>query len=456
MGRPVQKRNFGDPAATAGNQMFMFGDIGVGIEQVFIVRQKATRIFLVESVASSNQGEILIVDGPGAVTGVGFGYQEAGASGGNQEVDAATVAAIGVTYDVADTITLTGGSGTQAVLTVALVTPIDAEDETDYAANFSEGLGYAASDIITMTDGTEVTVDTINFEVQSAPAIQAIGVTYDVGDDVDITGTGTDATLTVLLVTPVDGQDEGDYSVFDGGDGAGGTAHVALDVLTMTDGTEVTVDSVDGNDDVLTFTVDSTTATSGLATNVLLAQASSTGSGTEFSMTLADLNQGVFSLTLVTGGDYSVDLVDPVATTSAQAGTGLTVNVTTDSTVTEFTVDSTTATSGLATNVTLAQASVAPAGGTGFDMTLVDANQGIFSVTVTTPGDYSSVPGNPVSQGSTSGAGSLATFNLVTSSTSNVYVTLLSNKNLKTFGQVGARQSFLVNTDGADVNLPGA
>ncbi len=292
MGRPVQKRNFGDPNNTDGNQMFMFGDIGAGIEQVFIVRQRATRAFLVESVATpGNQGEILLVNGPGDVTGVGFGYQEAGAAGGN-------------------------------------------------------------------------------FEVDSITSIAAIGVTYDVADDVDLTGTGTDATMTVLLVTPVDAQDEGDYSVFVGGDGGGGTAHVALDVLTMTDGTLVTVDSVDGNDDVLTFTVDSTTATSGLATNVVLAQASSTGTGDSFTMTLADLNQGIFSVTLVTGGDYSVDLVNPVVSTSAQAGTG-------------------------------------------------------------------------------------ATFNVVTSSTSNVYVTLLSNKNLKTFGQVGARQSFLVNEAGADVNLPG-
>lgn len=287
MGRPVQKRQFGDPAATAGNQLFMFGDIGAGTEQVFVVSQRSTRIFLVESVSSGNQGEILLVNGPSAVSGTGFGYLEAGVAGGN-------------------------------------------------------------------------------FEVDSITSIAAIGVTYDVGDDVDLTGTGTDATMTVALVTPVNAQDEGDYAV----SFSGGAGHNNGDVITMTDGTTVLVDLEAGNV-VTQFTVDSTGATGGLASNVTLAQASTTGGGINFDLTLVDANQGIFSVTLVTGGDYSVDLTNPVVSSSAQAGTG-------------------------------------------------------------------------------------AIFNVVTSSTSNVYVFLLSNKNLKTFGQVGGRQSYLINDDGATINIPGA
>lgn len=290
MGRPVNKRYFGNPA-TNDEAVYVYADIGNGVEQCFFVSQRSTRIFRVESVETGTQAEVQLVNGPAEVTGSGYGYLEAGASGGNYEAETAEPVAIGASYDIDDTVTLTGGTGTQAVLTVTAVQPVDNQDETSF------------------------------------------------------NNTGANGT-------------------FVGGDGAGGTAYVAADTITLSDGTVVTVDAVDGDDDVTQFTVDSTNSTGVTTSGATLTQASTSGSGT------------------------------------------------------------------------------------GFTLTLGVANQGVYAVDVTTQGSYSAVPSNPVSQGSTTGSGSSATFNITTSSVTDEFVYKWSNKNLITWETNSTREPWDPTDDG--------
>ena len=86
---------------------------------------------------------------------------------------------------------------------------------------------------------------------------------------------------TRLLALP---QTNTNFDVYDGGLG-----HVALDVITMTNGANVTVDAVDGVGKVTAFTLD-TEGTRIQAVPEPLEQLTTTGVGTGFSITVADAN----------------------------------------------------------------------------------------------------------------------------------------------------------------------
>ena len=147
----------------------------------------------------------------------------------------------------------------------------------------------------------------------------------------DITGGtlaagGANAIATVSAVSTIAAQVDTDYAVFVGGDGAGGTAYVGGNKITLTDGTIINVDSVDANDDVLTFTVDSgSTAPGILSENATLAQLSTDGTGTGFTLTLADVNQEVFAVTVGVPGNY---LTQPDNPNTPTGGTGAGVTLT--------------------------------------------------------------------------------------------------------------------------------
>ena len=84
------------------------------------------------------------------------------------------------------------------------------------------------------------------------------------------------------LSNPENGQDEGDYV----GNFAGGTLHGVGDIITLSDGTTVTVDAVDGGEAVTQFTVNSTTTDFSTLAGETLIQASTTGTGIGFSLTV--------------------------------------------------------------------------------------------------------------------------------------------------------------------------
>ena len=84
---------------------------------------------------------------------------------------------------------------------------------------------------------------------------------------------------------PVDAQDETDYDNTPTSEGtfSGGTGHAANDILTLSDGTLITVDAVSSGV-VTQFTVSSNTST-GAAVGDVLTQADTRGSGTGFTLT---------------------------------------------------------------------------------------------------------------------------------------------------------------------------
>ncbi len=103
---------------------------------------------------------------------------------------------------------------------------------------------------------------------------------------------GADSTVSYSPTSTIltAGQDETSYDAvapngaFVGGDGVGGTAYVPGDTITMSDGSVITVDAVDGNGDVTDFTV-TTSGGTNVIPGVPLTQTSTSGTGTAFTVT---------------------------------------------------------------------------------------------------------------------------------------------------------------------------
>ena len=120
--------------------------------------------------------------------------------------------------------------------------------------------------------------------------------------------TGDGVTRTILIGGSV--QDETDYDgvgsngIFVGGDGVGGTAYVAADTITLSDGSLITVDVVDGDGDVTDFTVTTSGGTT-VTAGVTLTQSSTSGTGTAFTLTPELANITDFGNT---GGTITLDV----------------------------------------------------------------------------------------------------------------------------------------------------
>ena len=225
---------------------------------------------------------------------------------------------------------------------------------TGSTAIVARGSGYVSADTLTVVGGTQTE--------------QAV---YDVND-----------------LSTVAGQTHADFSVFVGGDGAGGTAYVVSDTITMSDGSVITVDAIDANDDVTQFTVTSASTSGITGDNQVLTQSSTSGSGTGFTMTMETATQGVFDVTIsATDGNYSVIAGAASATTTGGAGSGATITpdyglhetVTIDVGGDEF------------TGTPVLQ--VTGGGGAGATATSTTAGGAINAITVTAPGSgYTSPP----------------------------------------------------------------
>ena len=176
---------------------------------------------------------------------------------------------------------------------------VDAGDVVTYAV-FIESQGMSAVFDIVVEDVLGLLNLTPEADLNPAGALSNVNVilgngtvltegthffqVYDAGSDT--------LTWSFASLFPVNGQTEADYDgapvtegTFTGGDGAGVTAYVAADTITLSDGSVVTVNSVDGNGDVVTFTIDSSTSTGAIARDTLT-QASTSGAGTGFQLDL--------------------------------------------------------------------------------------------------------------------------------------------------------------------------
>ncbi len=260
----------------------------------------------------------------------------------------------GVGYQMFEQMEVQGGTVVTdpAVLVASTLSTVVAQTEADFDnvspnGTFTGGTGYSIGDVITLNEGTTITVDAISLD---AATVQGqTEVSFD-----GAPGNGT----------------------FTGGDGAGITAYVPTDTITLSDGSVITVNAVDVNGDVTQFIITSA-STSGYTSGGTLTQVSTTGTGTGFTLTTAANNENAF-------GD-----------------------------ITQFTVTTATAFGSISVNgFTAVQVSAVPSGGQGFSLTLGIANQGVFAAAVSVGGRYSAVPSNPVTTTSLTGSGAGATFAL--------------------------------------------
>ena len=107
-----------------------------------------------------------------------------------------------------------------------------------------------------------------------------------------LTSDGEAATQTGNLHNePINGQSEANYdNVLNNGTFAAGTGYLLGDTITLADGTTITTTAVDGSGAVTGFTVDSSTATVLTDAGNTLAQISTTGVGTGFSLAVEENN----------------------------------------------------------------------------------------------------------------------------------------------------------------------
>lgn len=136
--------------------------------------------------------------------------------------------------------------------------------------------------------------------------------TIDGAPSYDIEPGGFVELSTGLGTTPIDAQDETLYESF-----SGGTGHAVSDVISLSDGTTVTVNA-ETSGVVTQFTV-SSGASTGAKAGDSLGQSSTTGSGTGFVLTLGVGNVSA-RLIVVTSSAMERTVRLPLATSDAAAG----------------------------------------------------------------------------------------------------------------------------------------
>ena len=302
-----------------------------------------------------------------SVKGLDTGLDETDFTGGSPNGTFAP----GTGYANGEVITLSDGTTILVDAITGDFETILAQDETDFDGvpsngTFVAGLGHAALDVITLFDGTTVTVDTISATQRLIPA----------QDETDFDG----------------GLNNG---TFVGGTGVG-FEYVALDTITLNDGSVITVDAVDGSGVVTDFTV-TTAGTTGFLTGATLTQSSTTSAaGAGFTLTTDTNNEAdkgdvlTFTIASISVTPGSVATINQTGTTGTGTAFALvtgTANRDVIGDVEQFTV--TPGTTYLAAATVRTQTSTTLAG-TGFTLTPGTANEvnraGVSGVTITTGG----------------------------------------------------------------------
>ena len=240
----------------------------------------------------------------------------------------------------------------------------DAQDETDYDntggdGTFSAGNYYFAGEVITLGENSTITV-----------------------------GSVTNAGQRVLIAA----QDETDY-VGGGANGtldSGGSGYTALDTITLSDGTIITVDTV-AVGVVTEFTVTSS-GTSSRAVAVQRIQISSSGGGSGFAITPGTNNETIVGAVLTfTVGSAGVDPFFLGTSIAQVSTTGI----------------------GTGFNLTPTAANVgALAGGTGAALTVIQTAGSVTAIIVNTPGS-GYLSGTPVAISHPNGTGATASVSSV-------------------------------------------
>lgn len=271
------------------------------------------------------------------------------------ETDGASIASVIVdsvgSYATIPTLSASApGSGATFTTTMQAVSAVPA----------AAGSGYNVGETITAAGGTSATAAVFEIattELVSA-AINAAGTGYTPGDVSTMTG-GSASTLAQVTI---DTTELADLTLNAAGSGYSGTDTITLTPVGGTTSTAVviTVDTVGGSGEILTFTITNPGVFTANASS--FTQASTTGSGTGATFHIPVYAADAISIT--TAGVFTSEPTDLTQTTTTGSGTGLTLDT---------------------------------------------LSFGVNTLTVDTAGDYSALPSNPVSQASTSGSGTSAT-----------------------------------------------
>jgi hypothetical protein len=281
-------------------------------------------------------------------------------SGYGRNVNTVSVNSQGSGYSMGDSLTLTGGTLLYGAATfdVTELTTIATQDEANFdgipanEGSFTAGTGHAAGDIITMSDGSTITVDaatvsTIRYQTDanfdgagSNGSVTNAGGGYQVGEVV----TMQDGTvIQVLSLTAPSGTPPvGPINTFKIIESSTSTTVNSGDTLlqaSTTGGGSGFILALGTNNEQTTattgiitnFTITTASTTGITEDNTTLTQSSTDGLGVDFSLTLGTANQGVNDVTLTFKGSYSTTTpgATNVATTVLPAGgTGATLDLT--------------------------------------------------------------------------------------------------------------------------------
>lgn len=275
------------------------------------------------------------------------------------EITEVTVTNGGALYDYIDATGLTG------------VNPDDGATYTNGVfANGTGGTGAAITPVVIGNVVTSVTVDSGGSGYAPVSATASVGVLYDLlnaqdetsydnspttegtfvgGDDYAIgevitlseSSTATVDNISPQAVVTIAAQDETSFDgapvtegSFVGGNANPFTPYIAAQTITMNDGTVILVDAVDGNGDVTQFTIQSISTVS-VASGATLVQASTTGAGQGFTLTLGTDNETAVGIVteFTIGSAGAVPFRYPAVITQASTtgiGVGFTLSPDTD------------------------------------------------------------------------------------------------------------------------------
>ena len=372
-------------------------------------------------------------------TGTGTPFQANVTITGTESASPNTGAVVS-SYAPGDTVTLAGGTFTVPAELSVTSTSIIALTDT------APGTKYAPGDTITLTGGTTTlapvaTVATT--KVVGTPTIAAAGTGGTTGTQT-VTGTTGTGTKFQASVTVASGGISAVLSVTVAGSYTVNPTTLTAEPVTGGGLTGAQLSIVMGVN-TITFTAGGN-FTANPASN-LLTQIATSGSGTGATFT------GLFApavMAYVTAGNYTAFPSNPVAQgATSGTGYGVTFNVSNSSGITAvnsvtfagaYTVNPTTLSAEPVTGAGLSGATLSivmgtgtlsiseagvftqnPAGGvmnqastsgSGTGVTLQNGLFGPNTVSVVSPGSYSTPPSNPVAQASTTGSGLGATFNL--------------------------------------------
>lgn len=273
----------------------------------FFVASRPCKVVAVKEIHSSSAGQItgVTVTAPGtgftAIPTVVFTSASGSGAAGTAKLKAisAVIGAAGTGYNVADTITLAGGTSTAAaVLNVATVKVVSA------SVGDSGGTGYTANDVLTVAGGTGTAATITVATVDGGGAITGVTVTTagsytvrpTITNNVVTGGTGTGAHIT--LVTGV-----GTYTVNTAGSYSALPANPVAQASTSGSGTGATA-----------------TVTWGVAS--VAVSASGSGYLTAPAVTFTGSGSGATGVGVLSESDGQVDIQLTKDTGTAAPGTG--------------------------------------------------------------------------------------------------------------------------------------